>query len=160
MKCKLFPVSLLLCGLMFISMVRAESETGQAKLIDIVAQQNQLRVEVKAGRGVFANLNESERQKLLERQDRVILLLDGKQDLEQLSPADRVTAFNDLEWISVAITKAEDDRQVCKRVRNTGSNRVQTVCTTARQVRVERDSAREALNRPVMCGTSACVDNN
>ena len=48
---------------------------------------------------------------------------------------------------------SNEDRMVCKAERTIGSNRVQRVCRSAEQVRLDREAAREALDKRTICGT-------
>ncbi|WP_156962962.1 hypothetical protein [Aerolutibacter daejeonensis] len=47
----------------------------------------------------------------------------------------------------------EEGRMICKAERTIGSNRVQRVCRSAEQVRLEREAAREALDKRAICST-------
>lgn len=124
----------------------------------IVDQQTALRRDVVAARGPFKDLSERERKDLIKRQDAVIQMLTGRNDVLELMPHDRVTVFNDLEWIKAAVTQAERDRKVCERMRPVGSNRFQTICTTAGEKQKHRDDALDNLQRPQMCNVSDCVN--
>jgi len=137
----------------------ASTDPQQLTIRDIVTQQTQLRAQVAAGKGAFRDLSKREREDLMQRQDRVITVLGGMQTIEDIPPHQRTEIFNDLEWIKSAVTKAEDDRKVCEYTRIAGSNRVQSVCMTAKQQREQRDRARDVLNRGQMCGESsmACL---
>jgi hypothetical protein len=138
----------------------ASADPQQITIRDIVTQQTQLRAQAAAGKGAFKEMERRDRDALIERQDRVLRMLGGLQTLEDMAPDQRTEVFNDLEWIRAAITRAEDDRMVCEYTRIAGSNRMKSVCMTARQQREHRDNARNSLNRPIMCNLSreACID--
>ena len=122
----------------------------------IVDQQTALRRDVLAARGGFKDLSERERRELVQRQDTVIRMLSGRQDVLELMPHDRVKVFNELEWIKATVSQAEKDRKVCERIKTVGSNRVQTICMTAEQKRKHREDAVGNLQRPQMCNHPSC----
>jgi hypothetical protein len=112
----------------------------------IVAQQNSIRAEVRAGAGRYKGLEADKRDDLFARQDRVMRLLTGKTNTTELSEADQIAVFNDLEGISAIINKAEDDRMICQRSKPVGSNRPKTVCLTVQQRREANEAAANQLN--------------
>lgn len=111
----------------------------------IVAQQKQLREQVLAGEGRFGNLEEAERRRLLDRQDEVIAMLDGKERSTELSRVDRIALFNPLEHISAIINQDEDGRMECERTRATGSQVTQWVCLTVAERRLHAERSQEGL---------------
>jgi hypothetical protein len=123
----------------------------QPTIQQIVAQQTQLRADVIAKKGAFKDLTEIERRDLVNRQNRVLKMLDGRNDLEKLRIEEKVEVFNDLQWISAAVRQAEEDRQVCERSRTVGSNRYKVVCMTAKQYREHKDGAQQSLRTPMKC---------
>jgi hypothetical protein len=133
----------------------ASTDPQQLTIRDIVTQQTQLRAQVTAGKGAFKDMSKAERAALVERQDRVIQMLGGSETLDDMAPDQRTIVFNDLEWIKAAVTKAEDDRMVCEYTRAVGSNRMKSVCMTAKQQRDLQERTRSSLNRGQMCGESA-----
>lgn len=137
----------------------AAADPQQLLVRDILTQQTQLRSQVIAGKGAFKDMSNADRQVLAERQGRVLQTLGSLQDLDELAPDQRIVVFNDLEWIKAAVTKAEDDRKVCEYTRTVGSNRMRSVCMTAKEQREHRDGARSTLNRGQMCTESslACL---
>jgi hypothetical protein len=141
---------LLACAVAF-----ASADPQQLTIRDIVTQQTQLRAQVAAGKGAFKDMAQPERAALIERQDRVLSTLGGAQTLDEMPPHRRTEVFNDLEWIKAAITKAEDERMVCEYTRIAGSNRMKSVCMTAKQQREHQERARASLNRGQMCGESS-----
>jgi hypothetical protein len=99
-------------------------------------------------------MSKAERSALVERQDRVLQMLGGLETLETMAPDQRTIVFNDLEWIKAAVTQAEDDRMVCEYTKIAGSNRMKSVCMTAREQREQRDKARRLLDNGQACGES------
>lgn len=135
--------------------VLASADPQQLTIRDIVTQQTQLRAQVAAGKGAFKDMNKSERQALIERQDRVLSMLGGAQTLDEMPPDQRAQVFNELEWIKAAVSQAEDDRMVCEYTRAVGSNRLQSVCMTAKKQRELRAATQESLRRGGKCDSCA-----
>jgi uncharacterized protein (DUF2141 family) len=138
----------------------AATDPQQLTIRDILTQQTQLRAQVVAGKGAFKGMSKAERSALVERQDRVLQMLGGLQTLEDMAPDQRTVVFNDLEWIKAAVTQAEDDRMVCEYTKIAGSNRMQSVCMTAKEQREHREGARRLHDNGQMCNISreACID--
>jgi hypothetical protein len=145
----LILVSLLTWG----ALALASADPQQLTIRDILTQQTQLRAQVVAGKGAFKDMSKAERAALVERQDRVLQMLGGLQTLEDMAPDQRTIVFNDLEWIKATVTQAEDDRMVCEHTRIAGSNRVQSVCMTAKQQRENREGSQDSLRRTFKCDT-------
>jgi len=159
MKATSFRSFLLVAMLSASAAVLASTDPQQLTIRDILTQQTQLRAQVVAGKGAFKDMSKAEREALIVRQDRVLRMLGGLVTIEDMPPDQRTEVFNDLEWIKAAVTKAEDDRMVCEYTRIAGSNRMKSVCMTAKEQREHRDGARRSLHGPVMCNQSreACL---
>lgn len=120
---------------------------ASAEFEAIRAQQSQIRRDATARKGVFGDMPERTLRELLQRQDSVLQAIEGKQSAAELTESARLDVFNSLEWIEAAINRAEDDRMVCEQVATVGSNMKKRVCRTAAQARLERERAREELER-------------
>lgn len=138
----LCPLVLLLAGLFASSAMAA---TAPLKLEQIKVQQEQIRSDVIAKTGRYRNMSESTRTELLSRQDQLLRMIGDKQDPNELSKAQRLQAFNTLEWIEAAINNAKDERMVCTRERQTGSLRTTTVCKTSKQIKDAHERARRQM---------------
>jgi hypothetical protein len=148
----MFKTAAVCAAFAMVSLVAVASvDPQQLTIRDIVTQQTQLRAQVTAGKGAFKDLSKSERLALVERQDRVLQMLGGAQTLEDMPPDQRTVVFNDLEWIKAAITKAEDERMVCEYTRVVGSNRMTSVCMTAKAQREYRDGSQQSLRTKFKC---------
>ncbi len=127
----------------------------------IVAQQQEIREDAVAGKGVYGDLSERDRRRLMAEQDKVLALLEGKERSTELSQIDQTALFNSLESISAIVNQAEDERMVCERVRPTGSNRAERVCMTVAQRREAARRSQQSMDavqtRNSRCGT-ACGD--
>jgi hypothetical protein len=148
---KLLALGVVLFGTSLI--VLASADPVQLTIRDIVTQQTQLRAQVMAGKGAFKDMNKSEREALAERQGRILQMLGGVQTFEELPPDQRTVVFNDLEWVKAAVSQAEDDRMVCEYTRAVGSNRLQSVCMTAKKQRELRAATQDTLRRSYKCDT-------
>lgn len=154
----IFRAAAMLAAFAMVSLAAVASvDPQQLTIRDIVTQQTQLRAQVTAGKGAFKDMSKAERQVLVERQDRVLQMLGGSQTLEDMPPDQRVVVFNELEWIKAAVTKAEDERKVCEYNRVVGSNRMVSVCMTAKAQRENREAAQQSLRAKFKC--EGCVGN-
>lgn|SRR5690625_2461248 len=111
----------------------------------IVSHQQQIRQQVLAGEGRFGDLDEADRRRLLDRQNKVLDMLDGKERSSELSRIDQVILFNSLEHISAIINDDEDGRMECERVRPTGSNQTQWLCMTVAERRGLAETSQQGL---------------
>lgn len=118
----------------------------------ILKQQQEIRIEMEKRGGRFAHVAADKRERVLAQQSTVNTLLAGKQSIDDLKEADRITVFNALEDIESILNSAEDDRMICERYKPVGSNRPKTVCMTAG----ERRAAREQAERDVSNRTQSC----
>lgn len=144
-------VSLSLPGSLWVS----TRTTGE--LPEIHAQQVQLRQQALAGQGRFKELGAAERQALVAQQDRFLALTKGRQSLDELSMDDKLAAINTLEAINATITRAEDERLVCERIKQVGSHRPTRICRTVAELREARQAAEKLMEERPSCGPS-CRD--
>jgi hypothetical protein len=153
--------SMILCAAFGMASLAAMASVDPEQLTirDIVTQQTQLRAQVTAGKGAFKDMSKPERDALAERQDRVLRTLDSNQALEDMPPDQRTAVFNDLEWIKAAVSKAEDDRMICEYTRTVGSNRMVSVCMTAKAQREHREGAQQSMRTTQNCRGEVCKSN-
>ncbi|MCC7248726.1 MAG: hypothetical protein IT473_08885 [Lysobacter sp.] len=140
-------------GVSFASMAAdpPAAEPPQPTLQQIVEQQTQLRTQVAAKRGAFKDMHDGDRDRLLKQQDRLLQMLDGHQNLDELRVEQRVEVFNHLQSVNAAVTQAEDDREVCERTRLAGSHRFTSVCMSAREYREHKENARRSVRTIGKC---------
>jgi hypothetical protein len=131
---------------------------SQPSLQEIVAQQAALRAQVAAKRGAFKDMHDGDRDRLINQQDKLLQLLDGRQSIEELRVEQRVDVFNYIQNINAAVTKAEDERQICERSRLVGTNRFQVVCMTAKQNREHRENAKKSVRTIMKCDGGCASD--
>jgi hypothetical protein len=157
---KVIPMKTFLLSALLLSasaLALAAADPQQLLVRDILTQQTQLRSEVVAGKGAFKDMSKADRQVLTQRQDQVLQILGGLQDFDELAPDQRVVVFNDLEWIKAAVTKAEDERMICEYTRSVGSNRMKSVCVTAKEQRELREGSQQSLRSTYKC--DGCIGN-
>ena len=107
----------------------------QSSPAEIRAAQNSLRAELQKKKGGYEHLSDEERGAILQKQDAVYALIEGKAAIDDLSGDDRIALANALESIKALLNKAEDARIVCERVRVVGSNMPQNKCMSVAQRR-------------------------
>jgi hypothetical protein len=146
---------LFLCATAPVAFSSADKQTMQ--LQDIREQQTRLQGEIRAGRGAFKEMSEAERGALLSKQERLLLLLQNKQDFDELAVDAKLEVFNTLEQIRSTVAQAEEDRMVCRKDRVMGSHLPQVVCMTAKEERLRRERTRDAIRRGQGCTSSECV---
>jgi hypothetical protein len=129
-----------------------QAQASQTLKVDqIVSQQQQIRADVIAAKGRYGALPASKREQLLRKQETLLSMLEGKQTTAELSEAQRIEAFDTLEWIESAINGEDPKRMVCIREKAIGSNRFTRTCRTESQWAEARERAREQLSRGGAC---------
>jgi hypothetical protein len=117
--------------------------------------QRQLRDDL--GTRKFRHLGASQRRELLDAQEKVFALLEGKRSIEQLSHEQQIELYNAQHVIASIVSDAELDRPICKREKRIGSNRSETVCTTKRSLAAQRSEVDRVLKGPRNCGGPDCL---
>lgn len=125
-------------------------------VVKIREQQQVLTQELDAG-----VLKLKPREVALVRKDQGVVrtVLEGKNSLEELNVAERVTLDNALERINalvVATREASEDRDVCRYERVTGSKLRKLDCATAADRQNARDGARAYMEKPKICIPPGC----
>jgi hypothetical protein len=114
----------------------------------IRSEQAALRALVESKSGQYSYFTDDERKEILSRQDRVLGLIDAKTAISDLTPDDRIALANALAAVDAAVTRAEDNRLICERIKPLGSNRPQNKCMTVGQRRKLRDDAQSQGRGP------------
>lgn len=116
-------------------------------------QQAEFRRDVASGKGRFKDMSKKGKRDFAIHQDTVEqLLAGGIQRTTELNEDDQVKLLNALEAISAILNKAEDDRLVCERKSNIGSNMRVTTCMTV----VERREMRESVDNERQLPKTGC----
>lgn len=121
---------------------------GNVMALDpIRSEQAQILAGVQAKSGVYADLSVRDRTQMIERQTRMLKMIEGKETSAELEKAERAELSTTLEWIDQTVKRADDARMVCERVRVIGSNMKERVCMTVAQRREATERARDEMTR-------------
>lgn len=142
-------VAAALLGL-FASLPLAATEKPLA-FAEIREQQIQIRADVLASKPPYDDMPKRDRERLAQRQDALLRLIDGKETLLDLDERGRTDAINSLEWIRAQIHDAEENRLVCKREKAVGSHMKTRVCKTVAERRKEREDAAKVWQQGSRC---------
>lgn len=135
-------------GLLLAPMLAFAGSDKPLDLDKVTEQQKQIREDMLTANGKYRGMSSAQQAEVLERQDKLFRMFEGKESAEDLTQDQRMAAFNDLEWIEAALNKSEQgERLVCTRERKVGSNRVTRVCRTKEQMEFEREQARDNLDQ-------------
>lgn len=124
-------------------------EVQPFKVADVMMQQQQIRADLEARKGRYADFTASHRGEILRNQDMLFSLLRGKETSEELNEDQFMRVFTILESIEASINKEADQALVCTREKTIGSNRTTRVCRTRAQMEAQRELARRQLNQGV-----------
>ena len=149
----MYPIRLFFAAFLCVAIASAAyaGAGSPIELEQIRTQQKQIREEVLAGKGRYADMSSRKRDELLAKQDGLLQFIEGKSTESELTEKQKMEAFNSLEWIEAAINNADDERVICKSEKPTGSNRAQKVCKTVAQIRQEREDSSNAVDRRAIC---------
>ena len=139
--------------------IAVADNTSSAVVIDDVPKfldyQRDLRDDLKSPK--FRHIGNTSRRKLIEAQDELFALLQGKRSIEELTHDQKVAVYNAQHLIAGIVTDAELDRPICKREKRVGSNMAQTVCTTKRHQQEHYDELQRSLRAPRNCRGPDCL---
>lgn len=138
---------LVLCSLLFMAANVNASPRGPLKLDEVRQQQTEIRADATARTGLYKDMPAATRDELFTKQNMVLSIIEGKDLASDLNESDKMKVFNALEWIEAAINKAEDERVVCERRAQIGTNRKERVCRTVAQIRADREAAQRDMMR-------------
>lgn len=121
---------------------------GEPDLAAIRAEQSELRSLAAKGEDPFTSMSKSGRQELVDRQSRLLQLIDGRESFDELQGPSQVEVVNLLQEINAIVNAAGDDEAFrCEYTRKTGSHRKERVCKTLAERRIESEASREAMRR-------------
>lgn len=103
--------------------------------------QGELRQAIERKSGNYSHFSDDERKAIFARQDEVLSLIDGKQDIAELGPDGKIALANALEAVKSSVARAEDSRMICERIKPVGSNRPQNKCISVGARRRMREEA-------------------
>lgn len=113
----------------------------------IRSEQAEILARVKAKTGAFADISARDREQMVERQMRMLKMIEGKKTSAELQETEKLELSRTLEWIDVTVKRADDERMICERVRVLGSNMKERVCMTVAQKREAGERARDEMTR-------------
>jgi hypothetical protein len=123
-----------------------------ADLNELRAEQARIRTGVEAhNSGAYKELSANTRTELLQKQQAMLALIEGKAIATELTPEQQAEVSATLTWIEQKLQAANDERMVCERRVILGSNRKERVCMTAANMRAQREAAREEMDRRGIC---------
>jgi hypothetical protein len=126
----------------------APDKVDAPDLAVIRAEQLELRALAAAGEDPFDTMGTAERQALVDRQTRLLKLLEGRESFDELMAARQVEIANLLQEINSMVNVVSDDEKFrCEYIRTTGSNRKQRVCKSVAERRIQSEASREAMRR-------------
>ena len=115
-----------------------------------VEHQQKLRSKIAHGKD-FAHMDEQSKRKALKAQDRIFVLLDDRDSIDELTQEQMVQLYNAQNVVNGFVADAELERQICRREKHVGSHRVKLVCLSAREWREVYDNTQRDLRAPRTC---------
>jgi len=138
--------SAILAGLLLVSPAFAADIADADSSVEQIRQtQVDLRRSIEQKSGKYSYFTDDDRRVIFARQDKVLALLNGR---EQLGPDDRAALDKAVSDVDAAVAQAEDNRMICERIKPIGSNRPQSKCMTVGQRRQMREDAQNAARGP------------
>ncbi|MFZ5636132.1 MAG: hypothetical protein ACOY82_06045 [Pseudomonadota bacterium] len=107
--------------------------------------QADLRQAIERKSGNYSHFTDDERKEIFSRQDQVLALIEGKASVDELASDDRIALANALAAVDAAVSRAEDNRLICERIKPIGSNRPQNKCMTVGQRRQLREASQQQV---------------
>lgn len=141
------PLLAALLGLAIVLPAHAAPDNAAGPDLAVIrAEQLELRALAAAGEDPFDTMAKAERQRLVDRQTRLLQLLEGRESFDELGDARKVQVANLLQEINATVNPVGDEEKFrCEYVRKTGSHRKERVCKSEAQRRFEAEASREAL---------------
>lgn len=132
----LVAVTLFSCPAFADDAIAIDSTPAQIRTV-----QADLRQAIERKSGNYSHFTDDERKAIFAKQDEVLSLIDGKQEIADLGPDGKIALANALEAVSASVARAEDNRMICERIKPVGSNRPQNKCTSVGARRRMREEA-------------------
>ena len=117
---------------------------------EYIDHQHALRREVEQGKR-FKHVDGQSKRELYAAQDRIFDLLEGHDSVDELTAQQQVDLYNAQNVVNGVVADAELDREVCRREKHIGSNRVKLVCLSKREWREVYDNTQRDLRAPRTC---------
>ncbi|RDZ26783.1 hypothetical protein [Lysobacter silvisoli] len=130
------------------------------RLGQILQEQREIRAETERPTGAYARFDRNQIDKMQRAQDRIFRLLDGVDQVEQLDREKQVELFNSLEEVKAVLAANENDRQICRRERKTGTTLREVRCATVGERTKLTNEARDWKGDSGVCapesGSTSC----
>ena len=150
---------LVLVALFSIAGSLSAAETLVVKSVpEYLARQEALRQDLVANRR-YAHLDFQARQQIFDAQEELQRLLQGKQSIQELDQAERVSVYNADGLIAGILQDAEADRPMCEQVQKLGSRLTSVECISKRQRAQIRANSQDTLLKPRYCTGDHCKSN-
>ena len=117
---------------------------------EYVDHQHVLRRDVEHGKR-FKHVDEQSKRELFAAQDRIFAILEGRDSVDELTDQQQVDLYNAQNVVNGVVADAELDREVCRREKHIGSNRVKLVCLSKREWRQVYDDTQRDIRAPRTC---------
>ncbi len=137
----LFAMALVAITLFSSSAFAADVVSIDSTPAQIRTAQGELRQAIERKSSNYSHFTDDERKAIFARQDAVLALIDGKQEIAELGPDGKIALANALDAVKAAVAGAEDNRMICERIKPLGSNRPQNKCISVGQRRRMREEA-------------------
>jgi hypothetical protein len=158
MTCRPYALA---CAALLAIVPAAKAADAPTQSTYILAQQQTIRVDMKAKRGRYADMPRDAQKSILADQERLEKLLEGKTDTSQLASADQAEVRRLVARIEATIKNSQDGRLVCTQEARTGSNYVTRVCRTPAEIRERKEAGEKLLkdeNSRIKCtDANGCV---
>lgn len=121
--------------------------------------QDQRLVEAEFSRGDYPDLTPRSKRLLKSAQDKIFSIAEGKSSVDEMSPDDQVRFKNAVEQVNAILTgrrSGEENKEVCWRERQVGSQVMKTVCGTEKERNEVRQGAHDYLSKPSVCVPPGC----
>jgi|SRR5687768_14980299 len=147
-----FRIIILSLSIALMSPALAAASGVPADLNELRTEQARIRAGVEAhNSGAYKELSANDRAELLQKQNAMLALLQGKETAAELTAEQQTEVSATLAWIDQKLQAANDERMVCERRVVLGSNRKERVCMTAANMRAQREAARDQMDRRGIC---------
>ena len=131
----------------------AAAEEERVRITDVdeyLDHQHELRRDVEHGKR-FKHVDGQSKRELYAAQDRIFALLEGHESVDELTAQQQVELYNAQNVVNGVVADAELDREVCRREKQIGSNRVKLVCLSKREWRQVYDDTQRDMRAPRTC---------
>ena len=135
----------LACVALLAIVAASKAADAPTRSADILAQQQTIRADMKAGRERYANMPRDARKSVLSDQEKLQKLLEDKTDTSQLASTDQAEVRRLMARIEATINNNQSERLVCTQEARTGSNYVTRVCRTPMQLREQKEQGEKLL---------------